>query len=380
MDAFIWDQNFVTGLPQVDDQHHKLVDLFNELNNALFVVDADQETVLSEIVARIVDYTRYHFRDEEALMQAQGVDLRHIRMHQTAHEQFVEQLQAMWERRHSMSRPGESLVAFLTSWLSLHILGIDQTLARQIQLIRSGVSAEDAFVSEVQGPDNGMRAVLRLVANLYQVLSQQNKELARANQALEERVAERTSELEAANQKLQQAYQQLEAHSRMDGLLQIANRKYFDVRLKEAWASALRSKQPLGLLMIDVDHFKRYNDSYGHQAGDACLQTVARAVQSAMLRETDMVARYGGEELAVILPDTDAAGAIAVAERVVSAVEAQALAHKASDTAAVVTVSVGVSSETPRKKSNEMHLVSQADEALYRAKRAGRNRWSTLGT
>lgn len=375
MDAFVWDQNFVTGLPQVDEQHHKLVDLFNELNSALFSSSTNTEAVLSDTFARIVDYTRYHFRDEESLMQAEGVSSRHIHLHRVAHEQFVEQLQSMWAHRHAMSEPGEILVDFLTSWLSLHILGVDQSLSRQIQLIRSGVSADEAFQREDEVHDNGMRAVLKLVANLYHVLTQQNMALAQANQALEARVAQRTVQLEETNHKLQQAYFQLEAHSRLDGLLQIANRKYFDVRLKEAWASALRQKQPLGLLMIDVDYFKRYNDTYGHQAGDACLQAVAKAVQSAMLRDTDLVARYGGEELVVILPDTDASGAAEVAKRVVAAVAAQAIAHSASDAAPVVTVSVGACSTQPTDKADGLGLVAQADAALYNAKKSGRNRF-----
>ncbi|MDO9480265.1 MAG: diguanylate cyclase [Hydrogenophaga sp.] len=376
MDAFVWDQNFVTGLPEVDEQHHKLVDLFNEFNNSLFSTRTDQEqdAVLSDTFARILDYTRYHFQDEESLMRAEGVDSRHANMHHLAHEHFVEQLQAMWERRHTMPQPGESLVNFLTSWLGLHILGIDQSLARQIQLIHNGAGPAEAFEQEDQALDNGMQAVLKLIANLYRLLSQQNMALVQANQALEARVAQRTVQLETANERLQQAYVQLEAYSRIDGLLKIANRQYFDVRLKEAWASALRRQQPLGLLMIDVDFFKRYNDSYGHQAGDTCLQTVAQAVQGALLRETDLVARYGGEELVVILPDTDAAGTLAVAERVVAAVAAQAIPHRASDAAPVVTVSVGAASCQPTDMQDGLGLVAQADAALYAAKKSGRNR------
>ena len=124
-----------------------------------------------------------------------------------------------------------------------------------------------------------------------------------------------------------------------------------------------------------MDYFKRYNDSYGHQAGDACLQAVAAAVQGAMLRASDLVARYGGEELAVILPDTDAAGTAAVAARVVAAVAALGLAHKASGVATHVSVSVGAVSGIPAQRDASAPLVAQADAALYRAKEQGRNRW-----
>ena len=382
MDAFVWDQHFVTGLADVDEQHHGLVDLFNELSQTLFThqgsapaVDAD--ALLHGVFGRLVRYAEFHFAEEEGLMHRLGMDPRHIQAHQERHQEFVQQLHALWSTRASMAAPGESFASFLTGWLGLHILGIDQSMARQMDAMAQGASAQQAYERELAAHDNGSTQVLlKMIGKLYQVLSAQNNALAEANQGLEARVARRTRELAQANSDLQQANVRLEAFGRTDGLLQIANRGYFDDRLAHAGASAQRRQQPLGLLMIDVDEFKRYNDHFGHQAGDACLQAVARAVQGSLQRATDLLARYGGEELAVILPDVDAPGAATVAARVVASVAALALPHPASSAAACVTVSVGVAARVPCMplQGSLAALVADADAALYRAKATGRNR------
>lgn len=380
MDAFVWDQHFVTGLSDVDDQHQGLVALFNDLSHALFThdgTDQDADRLLCDIFERLVGYTEYHFADEEALMRSIGVDERHIQVHEALHQQFVQQLGALWSTRATMAAPAETFATFLTAWLSLHILGIDQSLARQIDAIAHGTAPQQAYERELAVHDDARTQVLlKMIGKLYQVLSSQNAALVQANQGLEERVAQRTRELAQANLELQQANVRLQALGRTDGLLQIANRGYFDDRLAHASASAFRRQQPIGLLMIDVDEFKRYNDHFGHQAGDACLVAVVQAVQDALQRDTDLVARYGGEELAVILADVDAAGASIVAARVVASVAALALPHPASSTGTSVTVSVGVAARVPRRQEDAAALVADADVALYRAKAAGRNQWS----
>ncbi|MDD2712279.1 MAG: diguanylate cyclase [Simplicispira sp.] len=379
VNAFVWDQNFVTGLPDVDEQHQGLVALFNELSRALFAADADPQgdhaPLLQDVFQRLVNYTVYHFTEEEALMEQQGVDARHIEGHKALHRQFVQQVGTMWAARSATASSGDAITSFLTAWLGLHILGIDQSLARQIAAIGQGESAAQAYEREMAAHDNSTQVLLKMIGKLYQVLSLQNAELVQANQRLEQRVTQRTQELALANEELQHANVQLQTYGRTDGLLQVANRAYFNDRLEHACASAFRRRESLGLLMIDVDDFKRYNDHFGHQAGDACLQAIARAVQQSMQRSTDLVARYGGEELAAILPEVDAAGAGAVAARVVAAVAALRLPHPASVVGPFVSVSVGATGRVPTCQDDGNALVAEADGALYQAKAAGRNRW-----
>ena len=369
METFVWDQNFVTGEGAVDEQHQGLVAVFNDLSNALQRSQEEGgQQRLEDTYQRMVQLAVAHFADEEQLMRSSGLDVRHTQQHWLLHKQFMDQVATMWAARGALQDPAQSLEGFLTSWLGLHILGIDQSMARQIQAIRGGLSPEQAYEQELQAHDQGVQALIRMVGRLYQVLSEQNAELAQANATLEERVAQRTQELAHANERLA-------AMARIDGLLQIANRGYFDECLPQACANAVRRQQPLGLLMIDVDQFKRYNDSYGHPAGDACLQAVAQAVQQALPRSTDMLARYGGEELVVLLPDTDVQGATVVAQRIVDQVAALALEHRSSSVAGHVTVSVGAVSQIPLYANAGAQLLAAADGALYAAKEGGRNGW-----
>ena len=160
----------------------------------------------------------------------------------------------------------------------------------------------------------------------------------------------------------------------IDPLTNSYNRRYFDQRLAVEWSRARRAGTPLSLLMIDVDHFKAYNDHYGHPAGDQALRDVVRALTRHLQRPGDTVARYGGEEFACLLPETDHAAALMLADRLEAGVRELALPHASSTTAAVITVSVGVGTAEAPFDGDGQHLVDAADEALYRAKRDGRGR------
>jgi diguanylate cyclase (GGDEF)-like protein len=165
--------------------------------------------------------------------------------------------------------------------------------------------------------------------------------------------------------------------ARIDGLTQIANRRRFDEYLSQEWGRHIRMQQPLSLLICDVDHFKLFNDRQGHQAGDECLKSVAKAINRCY-RAGDLVARYGGEEFAMVLPQTNRAGAVQVAERVRAAVADAALPHPASPVCDRVTVSVGVACMTPPANAPSVArtLIEQADRHLYLAKKLGRNQVS----
>ena len=192
-------------------------------------------------------------------------------------------------------------------------------------------------------------------------------ENARLYENLERQVAERTRELSEANRRLQQL-------SDCDGLTGIANRRKFDAVWEVEWQRAVRQALPLTVAMIDVDHFKAYNDHYGHQAGDVCLQQVALALTATAQRSSDLVARYGGEEFVIVLPGLGAQQALHIAEQLRAAVADLGIAHIGNSAAPVVTISIGVAWRTPGLNDRSAELLAQADSLLYQAKNQGRNR------
>ncbi|MBG0776002.1 MAG: diguanylate cyclase [Desulfovibrionaceae bacterium] len=170
----------------------------------------------------------------------------------------------------------------------------------------------------------------------------------------------------------------LEASAFLDPLTEIPNRRRFDEIMDKEWHRALRSNQELSLIYMDVDHFKSYNDTYGHGRGDECLRRVARAIQESLRRAGDFVARWGGEEFAAVLPYTGAAEALQVAGQIKASVDALAIEHEGSDVAPIVTLSMGVATVRPCVEAAEKDLLDAADKALYAAKAQGRNRIQTV--
>ncbi len=162
--------------------------------------------------------------------------------------------------------------------------------------------------------------------------------------------------------------------SSQDGLTGIANRRYFDKYVEREWRRAIRDNSPIALIICDIDFFKAYNDTYGHQRGDDCLKKIAEVISNAINRPGDMVARYGGEEFVVVLTNTDIKGASFVAEAIRKKVEAMGILHESSSISKVVTISLGVTSTIPGQNTSPDGLIIAADEALYQAKQGGRNR------
>lgn len=222
------------------------------------------------------------------------------------------------------------------------------------------------------------RVLLRRLYKLEEVVGQASKShdwaTAVPHTGDKDEIGRLASGIEELFSEMSKNVSQLEAQSLEDALTRLPNRRNFDQKLEFNWLICQRHRQALTVMMIDIDHFKQFNDQYGHQAGDETLIRVATALRSALYRPTDFVARYGGEEFAVILPDSNGVASADIAERLRRAVEDVRISHRGS-TMGQITISVGVAScDTPRLDMHGVDLLRHADMALYQAKADGRNR------
>lgn len=181
------------------------------------------------------------------------------------------------------------------------------------------------------------------------------------------------SERKKQEQELETLKKQLEEYSYQDGLTGIANRRFFEDSYQREWLNAQREQQPLTLMLLDIDYFKQYNDYNGHILGDACLKQIAQILKKSVSRPRDLVARFGGEEFVLVLPDTSQASAIEVVERILQSIRTADICHSSSPLDQRLSVSLGVKTIIPTQKNDKMAFLKEVDQNLYLAKEQGRN-------
>jgi hemerythrin len=370
MQAFQWNHCFVTGLADVDEQHHRLVDLINAFGSLVMRDEGVSTAELEAVFAELAHYARFHFTEEEALMEAKGLTPSYIESHRQNHAKFMDEVTHLYSGVTADNRESaKGLLQFLTNWLAYHILGSDQFMARQIASIEAGGNVNDVSLTDAPSQDPATDALLNALNGLFQQVSERNHELVELTKTLEARVAERTQALTERTQALTDANQQLDAIANTDVLTTLPNRRYAMRSLARTWDEAVRVDAPMACIMIDADGFKQVNDTHGHDAGDDVLRALSRQLREAV-RTDDIVCRLGGDEFLIICDDTDLCGALKVAEKVRS--EVAALRVKAGMGEWVGSVSVGVATRTREMKSME-DLLKAADLGVYAAKRNGRN-------
>jgi diguanylate cyclase (GGDEF)-like protein len=269
----------------------------------------------------------------------------------------------------AVGRPGDCFgeMALIESReRSATLRALDDTLVIEIP--------ESAFAEHLSTVPGPLLALLRVFSDRAR---HDLESLVSANlklQAQAEEMDRKNRELTETRRQLEQRNRDLERLSALDTLTQIANRRRFDMVLRQEWRRAVRDEAPVSLLFCDIDYFKRFNDAYGHQAGDECLVRVAQAMEETLNRPADLVARYGGEEFIALLVDTDVEGSRMLAERMRARIEELRVENRDSSVGPFLTVSLGIATCVPNPTLRPEDLMDLADRALYAAKAGGRNR------
>lgn len=363
MRLFEWDNIFLTGKDIVDSQHEHLVGLINQFGKLLSAGSSNHREI-ENIYDELVEYAKLHFSEEETMMTTAGLDQRHLLQHNKQHQDLMEELNPLRQLvLVGDLAAGNYMFEFLVNWLVFHILGTDMLMAKQMKAMEQGVSAQEAYFSEEHDSKDSNKQLLLAIKKLLYQLSNRNKLLVEANENLERKVIERTQELSMANEKLKE----LASTDVLTGLL---NRRAFMEEAIGKFKLAKRYQRPLSLLMLDIDHFKKINDTYGHQAGDLVLVEFSQIMRSC-LRETDVLGRIGGEEFAIILPETGLEQTAEISERLLEKVRTAEIQYEPGRNLSLTT-SIGVATVPPLAIDIDM-VMKEADKALYKAKSDGRD-------
>jgi len=361
-EVFPWNENFETGNEQIDEQHKKLVELLNKLANTLV---RDETIEINEAFDELADYANYHFEQEEAIWSEYFQEDSWFTSHQLSHSTFLPKVLELRERE--MDRPLqdiiESIVKFLIRWLAFHIIDDDRRLALVIEAMNDGMNIEDAKAKADRKMNGSFRVLIETVLKMYDGLSTRTLELMR----------ERRARM-VAEQELRDINEKLETLSVTDQLTGLYNRRHFDVVMQQEIKRARREKKAVTLFILDIDHFKKLNDHYGHNGGDVALRNVGQKLLEICRRPSDYAFRVGGEEFAVISREHEAEDELVFAECIRKSIEAMEIPNVLSEVSDCLTVSVGGFAEVPGEHDTVDLYMKKADERLYRAKEMGRNR------
>lgn len=366
---FHWTNVFETGLDFVDQQHRYLVSIINDLGALVLSGSSIDQATFTHYYQSLLDYTRFHFAEETANMQQLKLDERHLNVHIREHLRFIDELQHIDTSQPISQDQYQDLLSFLTNWLAYHILGIDQSMARQIALIEQGMEPAEAYEEDASLQASTSEPLLAALKVLYQTVLEKNQRLREINKELDQRVRQRTTELETTNTKLEQANQKLHRQTVVDELTGLYNRRFAVATLQKLWAARRRNGSPLSVLMLDVDKFKPVNDCFGHAAGDALLCQLAAHFKESV-RTSDYVCRMGGDEFLIICPDSTLEGATHVARKILATQTPFYLDN--GEVCWQGGISIGIADAVPDMAAID-DLLAAADAALYRAKGRGGN-------
>lgn len=358
--VFMWGKEFETEVSKIDIEHRYLIEIINKIGD-LLSSSSINTLEIDSVFNDLLNYTKYHFNNEEALAKEFDVDQRHMALHKHEHRNFIHKITELYSALNpdSIKFEAKELLDFLVHWLTFHILGIDKNLASQIKLIKSGKSPQEAFDIINSSQREQVDTLVKSFNNIFDILIKYNEELLGLKNSLEQKVKERTSELEAANEKLKQI-------ALNDELTKLANRHSTMNELDKYIDKFNKNKDIFSIIMLDLNDFKRINDTLGHDAGDKLLVKIAQAIKDGV-RTDDIACRLGGDEFIIICPNTDEIGAKKVANKIkqrISKIKVE-LPNKiwqADSSIGIATIS--------EQLNDKMDLLKKADFKMYKDKQS----------
>lgn len=360
LEIFPWNENFATGIEEIDIQHKKLIELLNNLANTL-----TQEKIVEveETFNKLAEYADFHFKSEEEVWKKYLKDDVLVHEHKDSHESFLPKILELQKKNSDKTyyEIVEDVLLFLIRWLAFHIIDEDRRLALIIHAIKDGCQFNEAKFLADKEMGGSMRSLIDAILSMYDNLSLKAINLIR----------ERKARLKAQKE-LRDINKKLERLSITDQLTSLYNRRHFDDTFNLELKKAVRNKTSLSLIIFDIDFFKKLNDTYGHAKGDEALIRVSRCLLNTCKRPNDYCFRIGGEEFAVIISNEDEKSAIGLCKLLQKNVNALNIPNKDSKLG-YLTISMGLASLYPTVDDTVDSITKLADDRLYFAKKKGRD-------
>ena len=362
-EVFMWNHSLDTGYASIDSEHKQIIKILNDVANTL---NSPIERPIDDILNQVAGYAEMHFHSEESVwIKYLGEDDEWVLKHRDNHNQFLPQVAEI--RNSCLDKPKrevlEEIIIFLIRWLAFHIINSDKRLAFVVTGIQNGFSIEEAKQKAEEMMSGQAQVLTETILKMYEGLSSRTLDLLR----------ERNLRMKLETD-LRDANNMLEELALIDHLTKLYNRHHLDAVFETEKNRAQRNGLLLTYYIIDVDHFKLFNDTYGHVAGDSALNQVAQCLKRCCRRQTDFIFRIGGEEFSIITTYTNCEDAIKFGEYIRSSIEENIMCIGFTDTT-TVTASVGGYCRTPTPDSTLKEYMDLSDKELYKAKDAGRNKF-----
>lgn len=361
--VFPWNSNLETGITEIDEQHKKLVVLINKLAN-----DLTREEIhpIEETINELADYANYHFESEEKIWDENISDTQILQSHKSTHNSFLPKVLELTQNNSDKSyhQRIEEVLLFLIRWLAFHIIDGDKKLALIIKFMNEGQNQKDAMVSTEHIMNDSMKGLIEIILSMFDNVSSKAIEL----------VKEKRGRIKAENA-LKALNEELINLSITDALTGLYNRRHFDEIFESELNRAKRNKHNIGLILLDIDHFKKLNDTYGHVKGDKALKGVASAIKKVTKRSSEFAFRVGGEEFCILTTNENIDEMLTLADRLTQEIRGLKIENKNSDASEFLTVSGGIVSLLPNVEDTKDNIYKLADDRLYKVKESGRNKF-----